>query len=87
MDGERECVWRARRSGGARARVAAAGEGEGEARALAALAVDWRAGNLYWADPRRALLHVARLDGSHPYVLLDTDPFAINGSYTFCSQY
>ncbi|XP_068625234.1 prolow-density lipoprotein receptor-related protein 1 [Battus philenor] len=78
VDGERECVWRARRDGGQRARVAAAPDADGQA-ALAALAVDWRAGNIYWADPRRALLHVARLDGDHPYVLLDTDPFAVSG--------
>lgn len=80
-DGEAGAVWRCRRDGSGRALVAQAGSdvppGPGAAAdGLAGLAVDWAAGNLYWADPRRALLEVARLDGSHRYVLLDTEPLA-----------
>ncbi|CAK1543699.1 unnamed protein product [Leptosia nina] len=85
-DPEGGAVWRVKRDGSGRQRVAQQAEGasssgagtaEGAADSLAALAVDWLAGNLYWSDPSRALLHVARLDGSHRYVLKDTDPFAV----------
>ncbi|CAK1590810.1 unnamed protein product [Parnassius mnemosyne] len=82
VDGERECVSRARRDGSAAQQLAAGGDADAQAGAApaapAALALDWRARNLYWAEPRRALLLVARLDGQHAYVLLDTDPFAIS---------
>ncbi|KAJ2938967.1 hypothetical protein O0L34_g17783 [Tuta absoluta] len=44
---------------------------------LAGLAIDWVGGNMYWSDPRRNLVEVARLDAQHRYVLLDTDPFAV----------
>lgn len=44
---------------------------------LAGVAVDWVGGNVYWSDPRRNILEVARLDGSHRYVLRDTEPAAI----------
>lgn len=45
----------------------------------AALGVDWAAGNVYWCDPRRALLELARLDGTSRYVLKDTEPHAVTG--------
>ncbi|CAH0717532.1 unnamed protein product, partial [Brenthis ino] len=78
-DPEAGAAWRARRSGAARVRAccsrqAAAG---GARDALAALALDARAGNLYWSDAARALLLVARLDGSQRYVLRDTDPLVV----------
>ncbi|XP_039746200.1 low-density lipoprotein receptor-related protein 1 [Pararge aegeria] len=73
-------AWRVRRSGEARERVLAQAPLEGAARdALAALALDPVARNLYWADAARALLLVARLDGSQRYVLRDTAPLAVSG--------
>ncbi|XP_041974246.1 low-density lipoprotein receptor-related protein 1 [Aricia agestis] len=77
-DGEAGAAWRVRRDGSARQAVlvrgAAAGAG---ADALGALAVDWLAGNLYCSDPSRTLLLLARLDGSHRYVLAVTDPLPV----------
>lgn len=37
---------------------------------LDGLAVDWVAGNIYWSVSRRNIIEVARLDGSHPHVVL-----------------
>ncbi|XP_045484331.1 low-density lipoprotein receptor-related protein 1B [Pieris rapae] len=78
-DPEAGAVWRVQRDGSKRQRVLQQADGGNEEGlplySLAALAVDWLAGNLYWSDPARALLMVARLDGSHRYVLKDTDPF------------
>ncbi|XP_047035510.1 prolow-density lipoprotein receptor-related protein 1-like, partial [Helicoverpa zea] len=76
VDSEAGAVWRVRRDGSARARLAAGGAGDA-ADWPAALAADWRARNLYWSDPRRRLLLVARYDGAHRYVLLDTEPLAV----------
>ncbi|XP_047540379.1 prolow-density lipoprotein receptor-related protein 1-like [Vanessa atalanta] len=77
-DPESGAGWRARRSGAARERVLQqAAPGAGARDALAALAVDPLARNLYWSDAARALLLVARLDGSHRYVLRDTDPLVV----------
>ncbi|CAH0696500.1 unnamed protein product [Spodoptera exigua] len=76
-DAEAARVWRVRRDGSGRALLAAAGDAAGAADWPAALAADWRARNLYWSDPRRALLLVARYDAAHRYVLLDTDPLAV----------
>lgn len=84
VDSEAGAVWRARRDGSGRARLGGAGAGgERGADWPAALALDWRARNVYWSDPRRALLLVARLDGAHRYVLLDTDPLAVTCEHTF----
>ncbi|XP_046973357.1 prolow-density lipoprotein receptor-related protein 1 [Vanessa cardui] len=77
-DPESGAGWRARRSGAGRERVLQqAAPGAGARDALAALAVDPLARNLYWSDAARALLLVARLDGSHRYVLRDTDPLVV----------
>lgn len=37
---------------------------------LDGLAVDWVAGNIYWSVSRRNIIEVARLNGSHPHVVL-----------------
>ena len=37
---------------------------------LAGLAIDWVARNMYWCDPKRGVIEVARLDGSKQHVLL-----------------
>lgn len=37
---------------------------------LAGLAVDWNAENVYWSDPKRGVIHVARLNGSAQHILL-----------------
>lgn len=82
-DPEAGAVWRVKRDGSKRQRVLQQAEGGNEegGDSLAALAVDWLAGNLYWSDPARALLMVARLDGSHRYVLKDTDPFVVTSKF------
>lgn len=45
--------------------------------ARAGLAVDWVGGNMYWSDPQRMVVEVARLDGRHRYVLVETAPHAV----------
>lgn len=37
---------------------------------LAGLAVDWNAENIYWSDPKRSVIQVARLNGSAQHILL-----------------
>lgn len=37
---------------------------------LAGLAVDWNAENIYWSDPKRGVIQVARLNGSSQHILL-----------------
>lgn len=37
---------------------------------LTGLAVDWLAGNMYWSDPKRNVIEVSRLNGSHRYVVV-----------------
>ncbi|XP_043066692.1 low-density lipoprotein receptor-related protein 1 isoform X1 [Drosophila bipectinata] len=37
---------------------------------LGGIAIDWVAGNIYWSDTKRNLIEVARLDGSHRYVVV-----------------
>ncbi|XP_045762403.1 prolow-density lipoprotein receptor-related protein 1-like [Maniola jurtina] len=77
-DPEAGLGWRVRRSGAARARVLEQAPVAGAAPdALAALALDPVARNLYWSDAARSLLHVARMDGAHRYVLRDTDPLVV----------
>ncbi|KAG9509575.1 Prolow-density lipoprotein receptor-related protein 1 [Fragariocoptes setiger] len=34
------------------------------------IGIDWVAGNIYWIDPYYDLIEVARLDGSHRYVII-----------------
>ncbi|XP_049880284.1 low-density lipoprotein receptor-related protein 1 [Pectinophora gossypiella] len=78
-DSEGGSVWRIKRDGTARALLLHHTDPLDAHAAdwLAGLAVDWVGGNMYWSDPRRNLVEVARLDGSHRYVLLDTDPDAV----------
>lgn len=44
--------------------------------------MDWAGGNIFWSDPRRKVVEVARLDGSHRYVLFNTEPLAITSKCT-----
>lgn len=37
---------------------------------LAGLAVDWNAENIYWSDPKRSVIQVARLNGSAQHILM-----------------
>ncbi|CAH1393043.1 unnamed protein product [Nezara viridula] len=37
---------------------------------LTGLAVDWVSGNIYWADPKLNVIEVAKLNGSHRYVVV-----------------
>ena len=37
---------------------------------LVGLAIDWISGNMYWADPKRNLIEVSRLNGSSRYVVV-----------------
>ncbi|XP_059055810.1 prolow-density lipoprotein receptor-related protein 1-like [Achroia grisella] len=78
-DSEAGRVWRVRRDGTQRQLVVQQPDAPDAATDdwRAGLAVDWAGGAVYWSDPRRSLVLVARLDGSHAYVLLDTDPLAV----------
>lgn len=40
---------------------------------LTGLAVDWIASNMYWSDPKRGVIEVARLNGSARYVVLSEE--------------
>lgn len=40
---------------------------------LTGLAIDWLAGNMYWSDPTRNVIEVARLNGSSRYVVVAHD--------------
>lgn len=40
---------------------------------LAGLAVDWIAENMYWSDPKRGVIQVARLNGSAQHILLSSE--------------
>lgn len=40
---------------------------------LAGLAVDWNAENIYWSDPKRSVIQVARLNGSAQHILLSNE--------------
>lgn len=78
-DSEAGSIWRVARDGTGRARLVAQ-DAPIDAQPsdwLAGLAIDWVGGNMFWSDPRRRVLEAARLDGSHRYVLLDTDPISV----------
>ncbi|XP_063629184.1 prolow-density lipoprotein receptor-related protein 1-like [Cydia splendana] len=78
-DSESGAVARARRDGTGRAALVSQPEPLDAQPVdwLSGLAVDWVAGNIYWSDPRRNLVEVARANGDHRYVLIDTDPLAV----------
>jgi len=37
------------------------------------LAIDWNAGNMYWANPKDSMIEVAHVNGSSHYVLITDD--------------
>ncbi|OWR53521.1 putative very low-density lipoprotein receptor [Danaus plexippus plexippus] len=76
-DPEGGAAWRAGRAGGGRQRVLLQASAGGAADSLSALALDPLAKQLYAADAARALLLLARADGSHRYVLRDTSPLVV----------
>ncbi|CAB3232339.1 unnamed protein product [Arctia plantaginis] len=79
LDSEAGSVWRVRRDGTRRELLLSqpAPLDAQPADWLAGLAVDWLNENVYWSEPRRRLVQVSRLDGTHRYVLLDTDPLPV----------
>lgn len=40
---------------------------------LAGLTIDWIAENMYWSDPKRGVIQVARLNGSAQHILLSSE--------------
>lgn len=43
------------------------------------IGIDWVAENIYWLDPYYDLIEIARLDGSHRYVIISGDMDKANG--------